>query len=145
MEFKVEKDQQCARVLGSKLNFRVTEYYDCIDCSSTEISEPQITKRFSSQEIHNINSGSMFQDSLVCFPTHSQTVEKTVTILTEATSKIWSHRPIKARKRCKKFRKCTSYLKRYTFGIQHLLGGTRRAATSSWSILGCFALVPNIK
>ena len=68
-----------------KLQFEATEYYECIDWFSTDISEPPITKSISSEEIEdNINSGSMLDESFVCFPSHSQAVERTVKLVTEA-------------------------------------------------------------
>ncbi|GBM71383.1 hypothetical protein AVEN_248585-1 [Araneus ventricosus] len=71
------------------LNFRATEYYDCINWFSTGISEPPITKNLSSKEIErNIVSGLILEEATVCFLSHTQAVERTIKIVTEAAMKI---------------------------------------------------------
>ncbi len=73
----------------SKLNFNAIEHYDCIDWSSTDISEPPVTNNISSEEMErNIISRSTLEEAIVFFLSHTQAVERTIKIVTEAVMKV---------------------------------------------------------
>ena len=140
-----------------KLNFKATEYYDCIDWVFTEISEPPITKSLSSEEIQdNINSGSILEESLACFPSHSHAVERTVKIVTEAASKICGNEgrdafiraKLQSRKKCQNsFRRRTSYSKKvYALNttLSESQGFVQEFLTWGWVLRifgGCFGVL----
>ena len=70
-----------------ELYFRVRKLHR-LDLS-VDVAEPPITKSFSSEAIEDkIDSKSKLEESVVCFPCHTQAVERAVKLGTEAATKV---------------------------------------------------------
>ncbi|KPU75627.1 uncharacterized protein Dana_GF26820 [Drosophila ananassae] len=72
-----------------KLNFNATKYYEMIDWSSIVVSPPPVLRNVSNAVLVSSidNQLSIGQSNLLSFPCHTQAVERTVKLITEASKK----------------------------------------------------------
>ncbi|XP_053950548.1 uncharacterized protein LOC128871890 [Anastrepha ludens] len=72
-----------------KLNFNATNYYEMIDWSSTILSPPPVLRNVLNADLLSSidNQPSISQWNLSSFPCHTQAVERTVKLVTEASNK----------------------------------------------------------
>ena len=77
------------------MNFKATESYNMVNWSTTEATEPPLTRGLSQQEIdENITTAACAPQKISAFPCHSQAVEKLVRVVTKAAGKVcgWESR-----------------------------------------------------
>lgn len=72
----------------SQINFEANEYYELINWQSVVVTEPPITKKFSTDELKEMIANVPDQMSLLNVPCHSQAVERCVKLVTEASSSV---------------------------------------------------------
>lgn len=99
-QLKKETNNKVREFEIPKLNFKATEYYDCIDWVSIEISKSPITKSLIRKNPQDTRS--MLEESLVRLPSHSQIVERNIKIVTSYMKDMWEWR-----RRCRRQRKAS--------------------------------------
>lgn len=69
------------------LNFEATEYYEMVDCQTVLWTEPPITVRFTNEELKEIIEDPLSSviSYIKGYPCHTQSVERAVKIVTEAS------------------------------------------------------------
>lgn len=70
-----------------KLNFRVTENFNCIDCFLTDIIKRTITKSLVRRNKRKYNKRLILEETIACFTSRTQAVERTIKIVAEAVMK----------------------------------------------------------
>ena len=79
-----------------KLNFECTKYYEVIDWSSTEVTEPPLTRDISDAEIEQFVASGASEVKIIDFPRfpcHTQSIERCVKLVTETSAVVCgSHR-----------------------------------------------------
>jgi hypothetical protein len=74
-------------VRPTSINFNASEYFQMVDLKSMDVSEPPLTFAFTNNQIRSaIKTGEIL--SLGDFPNNTQAVERTVKLVTEASSKV---------------------------------------------------------
>jgi len=77
------------------MNFKATESYDMVNWSTTEATEPPLTRSLSQKEIDvNITTAACAPQKISAFPCHSKAVERLDRVVTEAAGKVcgWKSR-----------------------------------------------------
>lgn len=71
------------------LNFQAEYYYEMINWQTAKTTEPPCTTKFSNDELKNlIQTGDAFESQFNSIPCHTQAVERTIKLVTEASSKV---------------------------------------------------------
>jgi len=76
--------------LVPKINFEANDYVELIDWTSTNVTEPPLTKYLSHDELEdNIMTAKMAGEEITAFPSHTQAVERHVRVVTEAAKAVY--------------------------------------------------------
>ena len=74
------------------INFRATKYYELINWEPNIISEPPCTRNITQDELTNfIKTGEPFVNNFIKTPCHTQAVERSIKLITEASTKVTGH------------------------------------------------------
>ena len=88
----IEANTNTAKIRNFKiptLNFSASKYYDIIYWQSNTISEPPCTRNITKDELNIfIQTGEPFTSIFTQTPCHTQAVERSVKLITEASTKV---------------------------------------------------------
>jgi hypothetical protein len=86
-QFKNSSSRLRKFVRPTSINFNASEYFPMFDFKSMDVSEPPLTFAFINDQIRSaIKTGEIL--SFGDFPNNTQAVERTVILVTEASSKV---------------------------------------------------------
>ncbi|GBO36602.1 hypothetical protein AVEN_148832-1 [Araneus ventricosus] len=87
---EIDPDGNCVRrFFIHAVNFRATDYVDIIDWQAFHVTPPPVLRQMSSHELLKMIQDDVPMDGrdFIKFPSHSQTVERIVKLVTEASRK----------------------------------------------------------
>ena len=88
----IAQEQSCTNVRSFQipcLSFQATNYYDIINWQRTNLTEPPCTAHIPEEEIQSlIEIGDPIESELLNIPCHTQAVERSIKVVTEASSKV---------------------------------------------------------
>ena len=83
-----EKNERCVNLKVPAFNFDATNYTQIIDWTTCELTDPPVLQFTSSEDLTlNVNEDVPLKITFEQFPCHTQSVERCVQLVTEASSK----------------------------------------------------------